>query len=335
LAVDGLGLISLGLITFFAFWNGFTDAANAIATIVGTRVLRPFQAVAMSAAGNFVGLFFGSAVASTIAGGIVPDTMMSAGFIIAVLLGGLTYDVITYYYGIPCSETHVLIGGLVGAGIAAAGPSVVKFDSVVDKVVIPMITSPVIAFFATMMFTVIVIRLFWRKSASQANKTFSTLQILSSFFFSFSHGSNDGQKTVGLMTGMLIFYGIISKGPAGQLVVPYWVILLVQCSLSIGTLLGGWRIVKTMGLKITRLRPYQGFCAESAASMVLAGTAALGFPVSTTHAISGAILGVGATRRLSAVKWGVARRIVVAWILTIPMAAIFAYIIYSIFAMFL
>jgi PiT family inorganic phosphate transporter len=335
LAVDGLILASLGLITFFAFWNGFTDAANAIATVVGTRVLRPLQAVTMSAAGNFVGLFFGTAVASTIAGGIVPDSMMSAGFIIAVLLGGLMYDVITYYYGIPCSETHVLIGGLVGAGIAAAGPSVVKFDSVVSKVVIPMITSPIIAFFAAVSLTVLVIRVFWRRSAYQANRTFSALQIVSSFLFSFSHGSNDGQKTVGLMTGMLIFYGIIQKGPAGQLVVPYWVILLVQCSLSVGTLLGGWRIVRTMGLKITKLKPYQGFCAESAASLVLAGTAVFGFPVSTTHATSGAILGVGATRRLSAVKWGVARRIVVAWVLTIPMAALFAYVIYGMMAFFM
>ncbi len=328
-------VVSIGVALFFAFWNGFTDAANAIATVVGTRVLKPVQAVTLSAVGNFIGMFFGVAVATTIARGIVPETLLSSYFVLAVVIGGLIYDVITYYFALPVSESHVLVGGLVGAGIAAAGFSAVKYESIVSKVLIPMVTSPVIAFVAAVMLSILIIRVFKRRTAQQVNRLFAPLQILSSFFFSVTHGSNDAQKTMGIVTGILLYHGYLSAGAEGGLPVPLWVILATHGAISIGTFLGGQRIVRTMGMRITKLRPYQGFSAEGSASLVLAGTALVGFPVSTTQAISGSIMGVGAVRRVSAVRWGLARRILWAWLLTIPMSAFFAFVVYSTMKIFI
>lgn len=333
--VEAVVLSAVGLAIFFAFWNGFTDAANAIATIVGTRVLKPVQAVTLSAIGNFVGMVFGVEVVKTIARGIIPENLLSSYLVIAVLIGGLMYDVITWYFGLPISESHVLIGGLIGAGIGAAGISVVKLQSIVDKVLIPMVSSPFIAFVGASGLTVLVIRLLIHFPAERANKYFGGLQIVSSFFFSVTHGTNDAQKTMGVIVGILAFHGYLSSPSSGEFLVPFWVILAAHASISLGTFLGGWRIVRTMAMRITRLRPYQGFCAETGGAAILAATAVLGFPVSTTHAISGAIMGVGATRRVSAVKWGMARRIVWAWILTIPMAAIFAFSVYKVIALML
>lgn len=328
--VETVVVSAVGLALFFAFWNGFTDAANAIATIVGTRVLKPVQAVALSAIGNFVGMVFGVEVVKTITRGIIPENLISSYLVIAVLIGGLIYDAITWYFGLPISESHVLIGGLIGAGVSAAGLSILKLQSIVDKVLIPMVTSPFIAFIAASGFAVLIIRLFSHLPAERINKYFSGLQIVSSFFFSVTHGTNDAQKTMGIIVGVLAFHGYLSSSGGVELLVPFWVILAAHASISLGTLFGGWRIVRTMAMRITRLRPYQGFCAETGGALVLAGTAVLGFPVSTTHAISGSIMGVGATRRVSAVKWGVARRIVLAWILTIPMAAFFSFIVYRV-----
>lgn len=332
MALEPVVFVSIGVALFFAFWNGFTDAANAIATIVGTRVLKPIQAVTLSAVGNFIGMFFGVAVATTIARGIVPESFLSSYFVMAAVLGGLAYDVITYYFSLPVSESHVLIGGLIGAGIAAGGLSAPSYDSIVSKVLIPMVTSPLIAFVTAIFLSVVIIRVFlaFGTTPEHVNRYSSIFQIISSFFFSVTHGTNDAQKTMGIITGILLFHGLVSAGSRGELPVPFWVILAAHASISFGTFLGGWRIVRTMGFRITKLRPHQGFSAESSAGLVLAGTALIGFPVSTTHAISGAVMGVGAFKRLSAVKWGVARRIVYAWILTIPMAAIFAYAAFSI-----
>ncbi len=310
---------------FFSFWNGFTDAANAISTIVATRVLKPVQAVALSAVGNFIGMFFGVAVATTIGKGIISSDIVSGELVIAALLGGLIWDVITWYFGLPVSESHVLIGGLVGAGLAASGLKVVQVSGVFNKVVIPMIASPAIALIFAFLFTVGIIRIFRKARPSRINKYFRNLQIISSFFFSVTHGTNDAQKVMGIITALLVYYGTLSTFD-----VPFWVIVASHATISLGTFFGGWRIVRTMSQKITRLKPYQGFSAETSGALVLASTAISGFPVSTTHAISGAIMGVGAVRRFSAVRWGMARRIIVTWILTMPMAAIFAFVVYKI-----
>lgn len=314
---------TMAITLFFSFWNGFTDAANAIATVVATRVLRPLQAVALSAVGNFIGMFFGVAVATTIGKGIVRPDVVTMEFVIAAILGGLIWDVSTYYLALPVSESHVLIGGLVGAGIAAGGLGAVQLATVVDKVVIPMISSPTLAFLIGLMFTTSVIWVFRGFPPKAINKHFSRLQIVSSLFFSVTHGTNDAQKAMGVITALLVSYGYLATFE-----VPLWVILASHLAISSGTFFGGWRIVKTMGLKITKLRPYQGFCAETSGAVILASTAYLGFPVSTTHAIAGSIMGVGSTIRFSAVRWGVARRIVWAWILTMPMSALFSFITY-------
>jgi len=307
---------------FFAFWNGFTDAANAISTIVATRVLTPFRAVALSAGGNFLGLYFGGAVAFTIWKGLVDGNLVGPGLVIAALMGGLIYDVITWYFGLPVSETHVLIGSLVGAGLAVGGVAAVQFSSVVNKVILPMVYSPIIAFSAAFLFGLLIVRVFRRWPPSRANRYFRGLQLFSSGFFSFSHGSQDGQKAVGLVIAMLVFSGL---EPPTISAAPFWVITAVQIALSLGTLFGGWRIVRTMAMRITKLRPYQGFSAETSGALVLVAMAQVGAPISTTHAIATSIMGVGALQRTSAVRWGVARRIVIAWILTLPAAMVFAY----------
>jgi len=328
--IEFVVLIAIVIAFFFAFWNGFTDAANAIATIIATRVLTPLKAVILSAFGNFLGMFLGVAVATTIGKGIVNPDIITAQLVIAALVGGLIWDGITWYFGIPCSESHVLIGGLVGAGIAVGGIEVVKLNGIVDKVLIPMVTSPLIAFLFAFLFAVLIIRLFKKHSPSRINKYFGKLQLFSSLFFSVTHGSNDAQKTMGIITALMVAYAMLPTFD-----VPLWVMFASYISISLGTLFGGWRIVKTMATKITKLQPYQGFCAETSGAIVLAGSAYVGFPVSTTHAISGSIMGVGATTRLSAVRWGVARKIVWAWILSMPMSAVFSYFIYHIIIIFM
>lgn len=323
-------IAGIGVALFFAFWNGFTDAANAISTIVATRVLTPAKAVILSAFGNFIGLYFGGQVAITIWRGILDDAAVRAlavpasVLVIGAIIGGLVYDVITWYFGLPVSETHVLIGSLVGAGIAFGGVNAVLVGGVVNRVVLPMIYSPIIAFFAAFLFAAAIIRFFKHHPATRANRYFRNLQLVSSFFFSFSHGSQDGQKVVGIILLMLAAEALIDPAATHA---DLWVITLVQIALSLGTLLGGWRIVRTMAMRITKLRPYQGFAAETSGALVLVAMAQVGAPISTTHAISTSIMGVGATQRVSAVRWGVARRIVVAWVLTLPAAAFFAYLI--------
>ena len=311
-----LFILTIFLAIFFSFWNGFTDAANAISTSVATRVLTPFKAVLLSAVGNFLGLLFGSAVAITIGKGIIDTNLVDDKLIIAALAGGLIFDVATWFWGLPISESHVLIGGLVGAGFVAGGVEAINKLAIIGKVLVPMVVSPVIAFTFAFIFISITLKLFYKTSTNKINSYFRKLQIISSLFFSINHGANDGQKVIGILTALLIQEGLILAFKP-----PLWVILLVQFTIAIGTLFGGWKIVKTVAKKITHLRPYQGFCAETGAAIVLYVSSILGFPVSTTHAISGSIMGVGATRRLSAVRWKIARSIVIAWFLTMPISA--------------
>lgn len=316
-------LSALFLSFFFAFWNGFTDAAYSISTTVATRALSPVKAVLLSAIGHFAGLLFGTAVAETIGKGIVNEGIVDTKFIFAFLAGGLLWDVATWFFALPISETHVLIGAMMGAGLVAGGVKAVKLVSIINKVVVPMITSPLLAFGLGLVLIGLMVRIFRQLPATKANKIFRHLQIISSFLFSVSHGTNDAQKSMGIVTLLLYKYEYLP-----EFIVPLWVMVLCYLFLSFGTLLGGWKIVKTMATGITKLRPYQGFGAELSSALVLFATARIGFPVSTTHAVSGAIMGVGVSKRISAVRWVTARKIVIAWIVTMPISALFAGVIY-------
>lgn len=315
-------IFTIVLALFFDFINGFHDSANAISTVVATKVLTPIRAVGMAAVGNLIGpLFFSTAIAATIGKGIIkielaPSNDILVTMIFSALVGAIIWDLITWYSGLPTSSSHALVGGLVGAGLAAIGSKSIN-PAGVEKVVAFMVISPVIGMIAAFILTVLVIRAFYRVAPSRINNYFKRLQLFSAFFYSVTHGTNDAQKTMGIITVLLVAYGSLTTFK-----VPLWVILAAHISISLGTFLGGWRIVKTMAQRITKLRPYQGFCAETSGGIVLASMAALGIPVSTTHVISSSIMGVGATDKLSAVRWGIARKIVGAWILTIPMAAV-------------
>lgn len=315
-------IFTIILALFFDFINGFHDSANAISTVVATKVLTPIRAVGMAAVGNLIGpLFFSTAIAATIGKGILkielaPNKEILVLMIFSALVGAIIWDLITWYFGLPTSSSHALVGGLVGAGLTAIGRDSINPVGV-EKVVAFMVISPIIGMAAAFILTVFVIRTFYRVAPSKINKYFKRLQLFSAFFYSVTHGTNDAQKTMGIITVLLVAYGSITT-----FVVPLWVILAAHISISLGTFLGGWRIVKTMAQRITKLRPYQGFCAETSGGIVLASMAALGIPVSTTHVISSSIMGVGATDKLSAVRWGIARKIVGAWILTIPAAAL-------------
>jgi len=323
-------IFTVVLALFFDFINGFHDSANAISTVVATKVLTPIRAVGMAAVGNLIGpLFFSTAIAATIGKGIIkielaPDNDVLVLMIFSALVGAIIWDLITWYFGLPTSSSHALVGGLVGAGLAAIGSGAIN-PSGVEKVVAFMVISPIIGMMAAFILTVLVIRVFYRVAPSKINKYFRRLQLFSAFFYSVTHGTNDAQKTMGIITVLLVAYGSLTT-----FAVPLWVILAAHISISLGTFLGGWRIVKTMAQRITKLRPYQGFCAETSGGIVLASMAAFGIPVSTTHVISSSIMGVGATDKLSAVRWGIARKIVGAWVLTIPMAAIISALTYSI-----
>lgn len=315
-------IFTIILALFFDFINGFHDSANAISTVVATKVLTPIRAVGMAAVGNLIGpLFFSTAIAATIGKGILkielaPNNEILVIMIFSALVGAIIWDLITWYFGLPTSSSHALVGGLVGAGLAAIGSTSIN-PAGVEKVVAFMVISPIIGMVAAFILTVFVIRAFYRVAPSKINKYFKRLQLFSAFFYSVTHGTNDAQKTMGIITVLLVAYGSLASFK-----VPLWVILAAHISISLGTFFGGWRIVKTMAQRITKLRPYQGFCAETSGGIVLAGMAALGIPVSTTHVISSSIMGVGATDKLSAVRWGIARKIVGAWILTIPIAAL-------------
>jgi inorganic phosphate transporter, PiT family len=306
---------------FFDFVNGFHDAANSIATVVGTRVLRPLQAVGMAAIANFAGPFvFGTAVAATVGKGIIQPEFSTVYVILAGLIGGIAWDLITWWFGLPSSSSHALIGGLVGSALIVGGLQALVFEGI-DRVLIFMVVSPSIGFVIAAGIGFAIMYFLRKKVSGRVNKVFGRLQIISSSFFSLTHGANDGQKTMGVITALLIAGGLLQSK---EFVVPIWVIMGAATAMALGTFFGGWRIVKTMAFRLTNLKPYQGFCAETGGGAILTSMAWLGIPVSTTHAISGAIMGAGSTKRLSAVRWGLGRRIVYAWIITIPASAAIA-----------
>ncbi len=310
-------LAVLVLAVIFDYINGFHDTANAIATSVATRALRPQHAILMAATFNFLGAFAGTAVAQTIGSGLVNETTTSQAVVIAALLGAITWNLLTWRLGIPSSSSHALIGGLLGATILAAGTGSVKWSGVVGKVLVPLVSSPVVGFVGAFCLMIGLYWIFQRANRRPLTRGFRRLQVLSAGYMAFAHGSNDAQKTMGIVTLALFSAGVI---PTVQ--VPIWVIVIAASAISLGTAVGGWRIMRTMGRKVVELEPIHGFAAETTAATVLLATAHLGMPVSTTHVISSAIMGVGSSKGRRGVHWGVARNILVAWVVTLPATAL-------------
>ncbi|MHB0868258.1 MAG: inorganic phosphate transporter [Chloroflexota bacterium] len=323
------GILVLGVVLLLAvafdFINGFHDTANAIATVVATRVLTPRQAILMAAGLNFLGALSGTAVATTVGKGIIDPNAASQSVIIVALASAIVWNLLTWYFGIPSSSSHALIGGLVGGALASQGTGALNRAGL-EKIVATLVASPLIGMLFGFLLMIGLLWLVFRESPHQVNVHFRRLQLLSSAFMSFSHGSNDAQKTMGIITMSLFSYGVIS-----DFHVPLWVMVTAALAMAAGTSAGGWRIIKTMGHKIIKLEPIHGFAAESAAATVIQIASHVGLPVSTTHVISGSIMGVGASRRLSAVRWGVAGDMMVAWVLTIPATATVAWLLFETF----
>ncbi len=317
----------------FDFINGFHDTANSIATSVSTRVLRPRVAIMMSASLNFIGALTSSKVAKTISSGLVDSEMIKVQYvIIATLIASIVWDLITWYIAIPSSSSHALIGALIGSSIAySGGISIVKWKGVFDKVVLPLITSPILGFGIGFLFMTVLFKLLRPYSQRFVNKWFSKLQILSAAFMAYSHGSNDAQKSMGIITLALVGANLNN----GHTEVQTWVMLACALSMALGTSIGGWKIIKTMGVNMIRLQPIGGFAAETGAAIVIETMSAFGAPVSTTQVISTSIMGVGASKRLSAVRWALARNIVWAWIFTLPVTAILGAFITTMFKIFM
>ena len=306
-----IAIIAVALI--FDYINGFHDAANSIATVVSTRVLSPGQAVVWAAFFNFIAAFtFGTAVAKTIGKGMINLEAVTFGVIFGGLMGAIVWDLITWYFGLPTSSSHALIGGYAGAAVANAGFSAIIVSGW-TKTLIYIVLAPMIGMSLGLLLAVIIFNVFKRAAPQRVDRVFRKLQLVSAALYSLGHGGNDAQKTMGIIAGVLVTAGYLKTFS-----IPVWVVLAAHAAIALGTLSGGWRIIHTMGSKITRLQPVGGFAAETAGAMTLFLATALGIPVSTTHTITGAIVGVGAARRLSAVRWGVAGRVVWAWILTIP-----------------
>ncbi len=317
-----IALIAIALL--FDFLNGLHDAANSIATIVSTRVLRPKYAVMWAAFFNFIAfLFFGLHVANTIGTGIVSAGIVDARVIFGALMGAISWNVITWLAGIPSSSSHALIGGLLGAAITKAGSAAIVWYGLI-KTTVAIVLSPMTGFFLALMLVLLVSWLFVRANPRSVDSTFRTLQFISASLYSLGHGGNDAQKTMGIIAVLLFSTGHLGS----EFYVPFWVVITCQFFMGLGTLMGGWRIVHTMGSKITRLTPMQGCCAETGGAITLFAATYLGVPVSTTHTITGSIIGVGAARKISAVRWNVASGIVVAWVITLPASAIIASLFY-------
>jgi PiT family inorganic phosphate transporter len=308
----------------FDFLNGVHDAANSIATIVSTRVLKPRYAVAWAAFFNFVAfLFFGLHVAKTVGAGIISVDLVTDRLIFGALMGAIAWNIITWAAGIPSSSSHALVGGLVGAGLAKAGLKAIVWDGV-GKTAAGIVVSPAFGYALAVLLVLAVSWLFFRSRPAAVDRLFRSLQFVSASLYSLGHGGNDAQKTMGIIAVLLF----VHAGHRGAFDVPIWVVLACQAAMALGTLIGGWRIVHTMGSKITRLSPMQGFCAETGGAISLFTATYLGVPVSTTHTITGAVIGVGSVRRTSAVRWGVARSIVIAWVITMPMAGLIGAAVY-------
>src|SRR6266508_2101846 len=320
-----IGIVCLAIL--FDYSNGFHDAANSIATVVSTRVLHPRLAVIWAAFFNFVAfLVFRTHVANTI-GKIIEPSVVSEAVVFAGLVGAIAWNITTWWLGLPTSSSHALIGGFVGAGVAKAGWSVVNGPSL-QKTVIFIVLSPTLGLVVAFGLMVVLVWSFHSAAPRRVDRTFRRLQLVSAAAFSLGHGGNDAQKTMGIISALLVGAGYLRLEPNGDLPIPFWIVLLAYGSIALGTLSGGWRIVRTLGQRITALKPVGGFSAETAAASSLYLATFLGIPVSTTHTITGAIVGAGSTRRLSAVRWGVAGRIVWAWVITIPASAITAAVAY-------
>lgn len=320
----------IGVALLFDFLNGLHDAANSIATIVATRVLPPAVAVGWAAFFNFAAfLFFGTHVAKTVGSGIVSPEIMTDGIIFGALMGAICWNLITWWFGIPSSSSHALIGGLVGAGIAKAGVGAIVWHGL-TKTVTAIVLSPAIGFALALVLVLLVSWLFVKSNPAWADRFFRGAQLVSSALYSLGHGGNDAQKTMGIITALLYARGLTG----GSFEVPFWVVITCHVAMGLGTLFGGWKIVHTMGSKITRLTPMQGFAAETGGAITLFLATHFGIPVSTTQTITGAIVGVGAARRVSAVRWGVARQIVWAWIITLPAAGVMGALFYSLTQLF-
>ena len=312
-----VGTIVLALL--FDYINGFHDTANAIATSVATRALHPLAAISMAAAFNFIGAFAGTAVAKTIGAGLVDETTSTQAVVAAALVGAIFWNLLTWYYGLPSSSSHALIGGLFGATLIAAGSGAFKFDGIVSKILFPMFTSPVVGFLGAFLLMVLLYRLLTRAPRRPAQAVFRRLQLVSAGFMAFSHGSNDAQKTMGIIT-LALFAG----GAIPTIDVPVWVIVAAATAISLGTAAGGWRIMHTMGHRVAKLEPVHGFAAETTAASVIMTAAHFGMPVSTTHVISSAIMGVGTAQGARGVRWAVAGNILAAWVMTIPASGLVA-----------
>ena len=306
----------------FDFFNGVNDCANAIATCVSTKALSPRSAILMALSLNFLGALSHTAVAATFGKGIIDPESTSLVLIIAALMGAAAWTALASYQGVPISVTHSLVGGLLGAGIAAAGTEIIMFGGM-KKILLAMIFSPLAGFLGGGLLILLLYWAFRRATPHQVNKNFRRLQVLSAAWMSFSHGMNDAQNAMGIITMALVTYGFL---PFFK--VPIWVMVACALAMALGTSVGGWRVIKTMGKKVFNLKPVHGFAAETSASLVISAMSLIGAPISTTHVISTAIMGVGSTKRLSAVRWGIVRNIVIAWIITIPAAAITAAISY-------
>jgi inorganic phosphate transporter, PiT family len=303
---------------FFDFTNGFHDAANAIATSVSTRALSPRVAVLMAAALNFAGAFVSIKVAATVAKGIVEPSGITLRVVLAGLIGAIAWNLVTWYLGLPTSSSHALIGGVAGSAIAAAGFGIVQWQGLYEKVLVPSLLAPALAIPAAVLVMLVILWIIRRRAPGKVNRVFRRLQVLSAAFVAFTHGTNDAQKTMGVIT-----LALLTAHPGRAFHVPVWVIASAGAAMALGTYAGGWRIIRTLGQRIAKLDPPQGFAAEAATASILWTTARFGFPVSTTHTISSAVLGAGsAGSRLRAVRWGLAGNIVVAWLVTLPSAAL-------------
>jgi PiT family inorganic phosphate transporter len=323
--------IVLVIAYLFEFANGWTDAPNSIATVVSTRVLRPFPAVIMAGILNLVGALAGTAVAETIASGIVDPNLVTLETIAAAVLGATLWALGAQYYGLPSSESHALVAGLIGAGFAAGGADALLGEGP-RKALIGLVISPVGGFFVALFIMVLIYRLFARVRPTVVRRVFGKAQIVSAAFMAFSHGTNDAQKTMGIIA-LTLYLSEHPGAPAPEnFPIDNWVIVSAALVMGLGTMVGGWRVIRTIGLRLTKLEPVHGFAAETGAALVITGASRFGIPVSTTHAIGSSIMGVGATQRLSAVRWGVAGQVVMAWILTWPSCMVLGYVLEKIFA---
>jgi inorganic phosphate transporter, PiT family len=323
----------LFLAYLFEFANGWTDAPNSIATVVSTRVLRPHHAVMMAGVLNLVGALAGTAVAKTIAEGIVDPNFVGLDTVASALLGATLWALAAQYFGLPSSESHALIAGLLGAGFAAGGLRALESEGT-NKALIGLVTSPLGGFLVGLLLMVLIYRIFVRVRRATVTRVFGRSQVASAAFMAFSHGTNDAQKTMGIIALSIALNRAGTAGNVGELTIEPWMVVSAAAVMGFGTMIGGWRVVRTLGTRMTHLEPVQGFAAETGAATVITVAARLGIPVSTTHAIGSSIMGVGATKRFSAVRWGVAGQVVAAWILTWPSCAVLGYSFQKIFSLF-